>query len=155
MDQFLGLSTIGTGTVSENEMIKRLTFAAADEVTNPGDDSRSFLFPFAMITTDLIGSPEERLATTTHRLIVTIQNSRLPAWRLTEAQLIKVLFEIGRRVVAERAKTGRLGSEHREMVSTASHSQECPFDPSRLGEPNGATFEIEEDRRIGFQIESK
>lgn len=129
---------------------KRLTFGRPTEVTNPGDDSRSFLFPFSMVAADLVGAPEEARATTEHRLIVTVANNRLPAWRLTDSELVRVLFEIGHRAVAEKVKTGTLAWEERVMVHTASHPKICPFDPSRIREPDGAVFEIDEERRMGF-----
>src|SRR5208282_5983844 len=108
--------------------LKRLTFSRDTEVTNPGDDSRSFLFPFSMVAADLAGAPEEAQATTKHRLIVTVANNRLPAWNLADPDLVKVLFEIGRRAVAEKVKTGKLTPEHREVVNCASHSRDCPYD---------------------------
>lgn len=131
--------------------LKRLTFSVPVEVTNPGDDSRSFLFPFSVVGADLVGAPEEAQATTEHRLIVTVANNRLPAWHLTDPELIRVLFEIGRRAVAEKVKSGTLTREERVMVHTASHPKICPFDPSRVQEPDGAVFEIEEERRMGFR----
>ena len=130
---------------------KQLTFRRPEEVTNPGDDSRSFLFPFSMVDADLVGAPEEAQATTEHRLIVTVANNRLPAWRLTEPNLVRVLFEIGRRAIAEKVRAGILTQEERVMVHTASHPKICPFDPSRIPDPDGAVFEIAEDRRIGFR----
>lgn len=130
---------------------KRLTFSRPTEVTNPEDDLRSFLFPFLAVDAEVVGAPEEARATTEHRLIVTIANNRLPAWRLTDAQLVRVLFEIGCRKLTERGRAGTLTREHRETVSCASHLHDCPFDPSRIRDPDGAVFEIEEDRRIGFK----
>jgi hypothetical protein len=132
-------------------MMKRITFSRAVEVTNPGDDSRSFLFAFLMLDAGLVGAPEQAQQTTEHRLIVTVANNRLPAWHLTEPELVKVLFEIGRRAVVEKVKAGSLAREERVMVHTASHPKICPFDPSRIPEPDGAVFEVEEEKRIGFK----
>ena len=132
-------------------MKKRLTFGKPTEVTNRGDDSRSFLFPVRMVPADLIGAPEESQATTSLRLIVTVTQNRLPAWRLTDSELIRVLFEIGRRAVGEKIKSGALKQEERILVNPESHPGICPFDPSVINEPEGAVFEIDEDRRIGFK----
>lgn len=131
--------------------LKRLTFSQATEVTNPGDDSRSFLFPFRMVDADLEGAPEEAPATSEHRLIVTVANNRLPAWDLTDSELARVLFEIGHRAVAQKIKAGTLAREERVMVNTASHPRVCPYDPSRIREPDGAILEIDEERRMGFK----
>jgi hypothetical protein len=130
---------------------KRLTFGKATEVTDPRDDSRSFLYPFSMVAADSVGAPDEVQATTDYRLIVRAENRRLIAWRLTEHELVLVLFEIGHRAVAEKVQTGTLARDERVMVHTASHSTNCPFDPSRIREPDGAVFEIDEATRIGFR----
>ena len=82
------------------------------DVGNPGDDSRSFLFPFLLVPSELIGAPEETQTTTEHRLIVTVANNRLPAWQLNESDLIKVLFEIGHRKVLEQLREGVLQREY-------------------------------------------
>ncbi len=132
-------------------LLKRLIFGHPTEVTNPSDDSRSFLFPFSLVPVDLIGAPDENQSTTHNRLIVTITNNRLPAWRFTDSELVRVLFEIGKRAVMEKIKVGILTPEERITVSTASHPPICPFDPSRIRAPEGAIFEIEEQRRIGFK----
>lgn len=130
---------------------RHITFHRPEEVTNPGDDSRSFLFTLSCVDSDLVGSPEEERLTSEHRLIVTVANNRLPAWAYSDPELIKVLFEIGRREVAEKVKTGSLGRETRVLVHTESHSSTRPYDPSRIAEPQGAVIEVEEQRTIGFK----
>jgi hypothetical protein len=126
-----------------------LTFGKPEDIS--GNDSIVYLFPFSVIDSALIGSPEETRVTTSHRLIVQIVESRLPAWDLSRSELVKELFEIGRRTVMEKAKEGTLSHEERVTVNTATHSSTIPFDPSRIIEPDGAFFVIEtEHRRIGF-----
>ncbi len=132
-------------------MTRRMTFGLPREVTNPGDDSRSLLFPFSVVPAELVGAPEERQSTTDHRLIVTVTNNRLPAWHLTDLDLVRVLFEIGRRQVSEQLRAGALQREYRVLVSTHSHSSTCPFDPAHIPNPHGAVYEVEEERRIGFK----
>lgn len=130
---------------------KRITFHLPKEVTNPGDDSRSFLYPFSCVDRDLVGTPEEARVTRDHRLIVTAANNRLPAWGLSSPNLVKVLFEIGRRDLGGVVKHGALKREHRVLVSTATHSAVCPFDPDRIKSPEGLVVEVEEERQIGFK----
>ncbi len=132
-------------------VMKRMAFGRPSEVTNPGDDSRSFLFPFAIIDADLVGAPEEEQSTSEHRLIVTITGSRLPAWHLPDADLIRMLFEIGRRDVAEKVKEGKLEREWRVAVTTATHPAVCPFDPGRIPDPEGCNMDVEQERKIGFR----
>ena len=45
---------------------------------------------------------------------------------------------------------GKLPREHRELVSCASHKPDCPFDPFRIRDPDGAIFVLEEEKRIGY-----
>ena len=132
-------------------MLKRLIFSPAIEVMNPGDDSRSFRFSFSVVAADLAGAPEEVRATTEHRLIVTVAKNRLPAWGYSEPELIKVLFEIGSREVFKKVRSATLQLETRVLVHTDTHSSTRPFDPTRIVNPEGAVFEVYEERRIGFK----
>ena len=130
---------------------KKIRFGRPSEVTNRGDDSRSFLVPFSVVDDDLVGTPEQAQATSEHRLIVTVAGNRLPAWSLADNDLIRVLFEISRRDVADRVKQGTLKRECRVLVSTTTHSATCPFDPARIQEPEGYAMQVEEHRKIGFK----
>jgi hypothetical protein len=130
---------------------KLIKFGTPREVTNPGQDSRSVLFPFYVLPRELVGAPEMRQSITKHRLIVTITNSRLPAWKLNDADLFKVLFELGQREVVNHVRTGRLQREVRMTISTATHPATCPFDPRLIREPKGAAYEVDEERTIGFK----
>ena len=129
---------------------KRVLFGRTSEISNRGDDSRSFLFPFSVVDSDLLGAPEEVKATTAHRLIVTVTGSRLAAWNLSDEDLIRVLFEIGRRDVEDGVKQGASNRERRVSVNTATHSATCPFDPARIPKPEGHVMQVEEYRKIGF-----
>jgi hypothetical protein len=133
-------------------MRRRLTYSEAQEVTNPGQDSRSYLFPLTVVPSDLEAAPEHAQVTTDHRLIVTVTNNRLPAWHLAEPELIKVLWEIGHRTVAEKIKTLMpLTRDLKVLVSTESHGRDCPFAPSRIEYPEQKTFDVNEEPRIGYR----
>ena len=64
--------------------------------------------------------------------------------------MLKVLFEIGQRQVAEQVKAGTLQRELRVLVSKATHPATCPFDPERIRQPENAVVEVDEQRRMGF-----
>lgn len=128
----------------------QLTFGGPEEVTSPSDDSRSFLFPFKMVATSMLGLPDEAHATSEHRLIVEISGSRLASWNLSDPDLEKVLFEIGRRVVSKKIVEGEQVRKVLAFVSTESHSGMCPFDPERIPNPKDCVIEVEVERRIGF-----
>jgi hypothetical protein len=128
-----------------------LTFGKAENITLPGDDAIVYRFPFTAIDSGLIGSPEETRVTTSHRLVVKIVLSRLAAWKLSDSELQKELFEIGLRLIVEKAKQGTLSPEEQVVVNTSTHSSTLPFDPSRVVEPDGAVIIVEKgQRRIGF-----
>ena len=128
-----------------------LAFGKPENITRPGDDAIVYRFPFTAIDSGLIGSPEETRVTTSHRLVVKIVLSRLAAWKLSDSELQKELFEIGLRVIVEKAKQGTLSPEEQVVVNTSTHSSTLPFDPSRVVDPNGAVIIVQTDqRRIGF-----
>ena len=129
-----------------------LRFSKPENITPPGDDYHVvYRFPFSAIDSELIGSLEEARMATSHRLVVKITPSRRAAWQVSESELRKVLFEIGRRVIVEKAKQGNLSPEEEVVVNTSTHSSAVPFDSSRIAEPDGAIVIVEkEKRRIGF-----
>jgi hypothetical protein len=132
-------------------MQKTIRFSIPKDVTNPGEDAVVYLFPFTLIDSELIGFPEEERATTEHRLIVAASRTRLASWHLPMDDLIKVLFEIGRRKILFKIRAEAIAREERFTVNTATHPAECPFDPSRIPAPEGASFAVElEQPRIGF-----
>jgi len=129
-----------------------LRFGEPENITPPGDDYHVvYRFPFSAIDSELIGSPEEARMATSHRLVVKITPSRRAGWRVSESELRKELFEIGLRVIVEKAKRGNLSAEEQVVVNASTHSSTVPFDPSRIVEPDGAIVVVEkENRRIGF-----
>ena len=131
--------------------IQCILFGTPTEVTNPGDDSRSFLFPFTAVDKAVVGAPEEARCTSRHRLVVTITRSRLVAWNLADETLMRVLFEVGRRELAKEVRAGRLAINHTCVITTVTHSCACPFDPARISTPEGYVMEVEEERRIGIK----
>lgn len=126
---------------------KTLTFGKPENITPPGKDGLLFRFPFSAVDSDLIGSPEEARVTTRHRLTVETSRTRLAAWKLSDADLLKVFFEIGRRELVEKVAQGQLNAEEKVFVK----DPRPPFDPSRIADPNGFVVTVEPaPRRIGF-----
>src|SRR2546429_651113 len=81
-------------------------------------------------------APEEKSQTQDRRIIVSISRSRLAAWRLPKEDLIRVLFEYGKRHVAELVKTNQLATGYTirfPTITTASHADStCPFDAALI-----------------------
>jgi hypothetical protein len=126
---------------------KTLTFGKPENITPPGKDGLLYCFPFSAVDFDLIGSPEEARVSTRHRLIVEASRTKLAPWRLSDADLVKVFFEIGRRALVERVAQGQLNAEEKVIVTDS----RTPYDPSRIADPNGYVTNVEPvPKRIGF-----
>ena len=136
-------------------MTFRITFGEPEEVTTPGQDGVEYSFPFMVVDSSLVGAPEEKSQTQDRRIIVSISRSRLAAWRLPKEDLIRVLFEYGKRHVAELAKTNQLATGYTirfPTITTASHADStCPFDAALIEAPQGASLTVEREKPpIGF-----
>ena len=127
----------------------RLTFGKSENITQP-DFAAVYRFPFTVIDTDLIGSAEE----TRHSLDVKVtatQRAGLPWEDLSEPDIRKILFEIGRRKIMDKAKRDSLSATETVTVDASTHGAKQPFNPSDIVEPDGTIFYVEkEHRRIGF-----
>ena len=135
-------------------MTYRLTFSEPEDVTNPGMDGVQWSFPFAIIDTSFIGAPEETQKTSEHRIIVPISQSRLTPWKLSDSDVVKVLFEFGCRflktALTAHSQLANYSIRH-PMITTSSHEDGCPFDPGRIPEPKNHVFEFEPPKpAIGF-----
>jgi len=119
-------------------------------------DGKAFAFPFDVVDSEIVGKPEQASKTESHRLIVSIGKLRLAEWGIRTGDLEKVLFEFGRRYVVELIKTNALPAQNTiqmPIITVATHPEtKCPFDASRIREPEGAESEVEiEPSRIGFK----
>ena len=131
-------------------MRKTLTFDAPRHITPPGLDGIVYRFPFAAVDSEMVGMPEEQHKTTYYRIDVRISRSRRIGWAVSDEELVKVLFEIGKRKIVETLQSGDLPEQLQLDVTTATHPAQCPFDPSRIKNPEGAVIEVEVRSRIGF-----
>jgi len=123
-----------------------LRFGKSQDITG-GDYYRVYRFPFTLVDTELIDSPEEMRSMSNHRVVVKITSTRRAAWEVSDSGLRKVLFEIGRRHVQEKVSRNELSSEE----EITANDPAVPFDPSRIDEPDGAVVTVErKSRRIGF-----
>jgi hypothetical protein len=130
---------------------KTLRFGTPKNITPRGRDGIVIHFPFTAVDSDLIGAPEERQQTSTHTVDVTISKWRRNTWKVHDDGLLKVLFEIARRDLARLYDDGQLPQTHEVKVMTNTHPEDCPYDPSRIQNPDGAVVVLEPSRRIGFK----
>ena len=134
-----------------------LSFAAPQEVTNPGEDSVQYSYPFTIVESVFIDKPEERSRTREHRFIIGISRTRLAGWHLDDADLPKILFEFGKRHVISLINSHGLPEDYTircATINTASHPEsECPFEPSAISSPTGLVLDIEQPKPpIGFNV---
>jgi hypothetical protein len=136
-------------------MIACITFQEPEDVTNPGQDGVQYSFPFTVVDSALIGAPEQASQTKNHRIIVAISRSRLAGWQLSDANVLKVLFEYGKRHVTALFESNVWPKDFTirySAITTASHPESvCPFDLTVIAEPAGLSITVERTKpRIGF-----
>jgi|GEM_PF-2812426 len=108
-------------------------------VTRNGID---YLFPFTVVDASLIGKPEEKSETRQHSIIVGISSTLCWVWALNDSDLIKVLFEYGKRHIENKMKLGELEIEEKLYLSTSNSLDKNSFDISRIPNPKGFSFEV-------------
>jgi len=125
-----------------------LRFGKYENVTNSGQDGTTIQFPFAMVSADLVGLPEETIKTASKRMTVSISRTLCETWGHDGDDLVLILFEIGRRKIIERlCQQGQISDD--ELV-TAQQENVCPFDPKQIRQPDGFEENVEMPSRIGF-----
>jgi hypothetical protein len=132
-----------------------IIFSQPNDVTRPGQDGVQYSFPFSVVDSALIGAPEQRSQTRHHRVIVAISRTRRNGWRISDADLPKILFEFGKRHIAKLIHSNELPEVEKiisPMITNDSHPEsECPFDPAMIPSPTGHIFTVERAKpTIGF-----
>ena len=130
----------------QNSNKKILTFkepVCLETFSSSRRDVTQYLFEFTVVDSSLVGEPEERSKTLYGKLFVGITIELNINWRLNDHELLKVLFEYGKRHVIQKIKDGTLSEKEELLLTTSNSPENCPFDPSRIKNPSGAKFEIE------------
>lgn len=102
-----------------------------------------YIYPFSIIDSALIESPEEKSKTDHNKIKVGISRDLQSCWGLKENDLVKVLFEYGKRYVIQKLKDGTLSEKEELSLHTGNVEKSCPFDISRILDPYKAKFEVE------------
>lgn len=103
-------------------------------------DGLDFLFHFTTVESKYVGLPEEFRMTEPHHLIVGLSGTLHAIWGLDHPQLVKTLFELGKRHLIEKIKDGTLAQKEELQLGTSNAPNEPPFDTTRIPEPQG--FEV-------------
>lgn len=117
-------------------------------------DGVALAYSFTVVPSVLIGAPEEKSSTRSHRVIVSISDTRLKGWHISDVDLPKVLFEYGKRLIRQMVESVSLPKEYTirmPMITTVSNPGALPFEFSRLEMPNGTPFDAEVRRNMVFK----
>ena len=106
-------------------------------------DVTRYLFEFSVVDSSLVCQPEEISETLRGKFVVGITRELNYNWRLNDEDLVKVLFEFGKRHIIQKIKDRTLAESEELLLTTSNSSDNCPVDPSRIPNPNGARFEVE------------
>lgn len=106
-------------------------------------DALDVNFHFNVIDSSLVGAPEEKSLQTHHIIKVTITRTLAACWSLEPEDRDKVMFEYGKRHIIEKIKDGNLGAEEELWLSTYNYPSQCPFDPARIDNPEGAIVTVQ------------
>ena len=135
----------------------KLTFGKYTQLATHRD-GLDFLFHFTAVDGKYVGAPEEFRLTEPHHLIVGISGTLAAMWGLQHPQLVKTLFEFGKRHVIEKVKDGTLAKKEELQLATSNAPHEAPFDTSRIPEPEGLEVMVPmekpnlPDNREGLQV---
>lgn len=114
-------------------------------------DAVEYQFPFTVVDSSLIGAPEEESETKQQIVKVGITRTLVACWGLSQPDLVKVLFEYGKRHIAEKLKDGVLSDKEELWLSTSSHPSKCLFDPSRISDPSQASINVPIPEKVLMQ----
>jgi hypothetical protein len=106
-------------------------------------DASDYLFPYELVDSTFVGMPEEKSKTSDFDIKVGATRSLVACWNLDNNDLIKVLFEYGKRHIIQKLKDGALSAEEELLLSTSTAEVPCFFDPSRIPNPTGTTVEVD------------
>lgn len=115
-----------------------LRFGRYENVTQSGQDGTTIQFPFSMVGSSMIGTPEEPQVTTQHMLRVGVAARR--RWGNDEDSLAWTLFTVGKQKISEELC---LHGELPELITTFVPNGECPVELMTPSKPEDAIFEIE------------
>ena len=123
-------------------MRKSITFKSPSPLPRTRD-ATEYVLPYAVVDSSLVGTSEERSRTSSFSIRVGGTGSLISCWDFEKADLIKVLFEYGKRHIIQKLKDDALSDKEELLLSTSTAEIPCPFDPSRIPNPTGATIEVD------------
>lgn len=120
---------------------KKVRFGKPDPLPKTRD-AVEYQFRFTVADSSLVGAPEKESETKQHIVKVGISGVLDACWGLSRPDLVKVLFEYGKRHIAEKLKGGTLSDKEELQLSGSSYPDKCPFDPSMISDPSQASINV-------------
>ncbi len=116
--------------------------------------SLDYIFPFSSIDSNLIGTPEERARTRQHQMNVHISFTLITCWGfslegllnvgLRKGEIEKIIYEYVKRYLTDyRTNEIELPEILQMPMNTKNTEIPCPFDHTRIREPEGAILQID------------
>jgi hypothetical protein len=108
------------------------------DVTESGQDGTTIQFPFVMVVSSMVGTPEESKVTTSH--VLRVGSAARISWGDDKVFLARVLFAVGKQRIVDELF---LLVELPPLITAFVPHGECPVAPEILSDPEGAIVEIE------------
>lgn len=121
-----------------------LTFENFYDTSIPSKHAISYRFIFSYVDESTIGLPEEDFETKETSINVEISETKQANWNLYNDQLVKVLFEYGKRELIQKFKDRTFLKQNELHIYTNTHPGSiCPFDPNKIKMEKGNKYKIE------------
>ncbi len=142
-------------------------FGNPRDITPSGLDGKKIKFPFT-VTVPAHGALRDKF--TEHSIVVGIAGTLLGTWgfgrwEVETDEIAKYLFEFAREEALGNLIDGSLEERHEIKIHGGNAPYKNPFEPSKLSNPSGATYQVDveearrfqkikekEERGFGFQI---
>jgi len=112
-------------------------------------DVTDYVFPFRLVDTELIDSPDEISRSSHHEITVVVSGTLASCWGFNDYQQHRVMFEYGKRHIILKIRDGTLRESEELDLHTRNVELPCPFDPERIENPINAKVKIESsDKKI-------
>jgi len=144
-----------SGDVTQGGVLMRkkvIIFGLAADVTPDDYDGKKYRFPFAVVEPKFSGSFTNEAVISEHFMVVEVTGTVRDTWKLTDDELKKVMFALGVDGLLPKVKNETLAEEETVgFYSTSGLGSKRPYDPSEIGDPEGAVISVEiEKPSVGF-----
>ena len=112
-------------------MIIKLSFSHPELIPS-SKDATEYIFPYKFVDKKILGEPEEVSETKSYQITASITGTLHSMWKLSDDNLLKVLYEYVKRYLKEKIIDGSITDNDEYSLSTDSHPKDNPFDYTRI-----------------------